>query len=165
MRNVVVSGGSRGLGLAISLKLAAAGYRAIAIARQENRELSAASAHSGANSLQFIPFDLEDIDAVLHLAASLRKSFGPIYGLVNNAALGDAGAPSLRDRYASTLGACRSRRSSGHGSAARIRSQSCPGAWSPPRCSGCSVAEASANFSGCIKKTLGSGIANEFERR
>ena len=98
MRNVVVTGGSRGLGLAISLKLAAAGYRAIAIARQESRELSAAiaaSARAGTDAVQFRPFDLADTDAVPPLVASLRKSFGPIYGLVNNAALGTDGALSL----------------------------------------------------------------------
>jgi 3-oxoacyl-[acyl-carrier protein] reductase len=98
MRNVVVTGGSRGLGLAISLKLADAGYRAIAIARKESRELSAAiaaSARAGTDALQFRPFDLADTDAVAPLVASLRKTFGPIYGLVNNAALGDDGALSL----------------------------------------------------------------------
>jgi 3-oxoacyl-[acyl-carrier protein] reductase len=98
MRNVVVTGGSRGLGLAISMKLATAGYCAIAIARKESGELTAAiaaSAGAGTNALQFVPFDLEDIDAVPRLVASLRKSFGPIHGLVNNAALGDDGALSL----------------------------------------------------------------------
>jgi 3-oxoacyl-[acyl-carrier protein] reductase len=97
-RNVIVTGGSRGLGLAISIKLAAAGYRAIAIARKESRELTsaiAACARAGTDALQFHPFDLEDIDAMPRLVASLRKSFGPIYGLVNNAALGDDGALSL----------------------------------------------------------------------
>jgi 3-oxoacyl-[acyl-carrier protein] reductase len=33
MRNVIVSGGSRGLGLAMTQSLAAAGYRVIAVAR------------------------------------------------------------------------------------------------------------------------------------
>jgi 3-oxoacyl-[acyl-carrier protein] reductase len=97
-RNVIVTGGSRGLGLAISIKLAAAGYRAIAIARKESRELTAAiaaCARAGTDALQFQPFDLEDVDAMPRLVASLRKSFGPIYGLVNNAALGDDGALSL----------------------------------------------------------------------
>jgi len=98
MRNVIVTGGSRGLGLAISIKLAAAGYRAVAIARNESRELAsaiAASARTGTDALQFLPFDLEDVDAMPRLVAALRKSFGPIYGLVNNAALGDGGALSL----------------------------------------------------------------------
>ena len=91
MRNVVVTGGSRGLGLAISTKLSAAGYCAIAVARKESPELTAAiaaGARAEIKSLQFLPFDLEDIDAVPHFVASLRKSFGPIYGLVNNAARG-----------------------------------------------------------------------------
>jgi 3-oxoacyl-[acyl-carrier protein] reductase len=98
MRNVVVTGGSRGLGLAISIKLAATGYRAIAIARNESRELTsaiAASVEAGTDALKFLPFDLEEIGAMSRLVASLRKSFGPIHGLVNNAALGDDGALSL----------------------------------------------------------------------
>ena len=36
-RNVLVTGGSRGLGLAIARKLAAAGYRVIAVARQQEQ--------------------------------------------------------------------------------------------------------------------------------
>jgi 3-oxoacyl-[acyl-carrier protein] reductase len=98
MRNVVVTGGSRGLGLAIALKLAEAGYCAIAIARKESRELTAAiaaSARAGTSALQFLPFDLGDIDAMPRFVAALRKNVGPIHGLVNNAALGDDGALSL----------------------------------------------------------------------
>jgi 3-oxoacyl-[acyl-carrier protein] reductase len=98
MRNVVVTGGSRGLGLAISKKLVTADYRVIALARKQSQELTAAMAaseHVGAMSLNFWPCDLEDIGAIPHLVRSLRKSFGPIYGLVNNAALGDDGALSL----------------------------------------------------------------------
>jgi 3-oxoacyl-[acyl-carrier protein] reductase len=98
MRNVVVTGGSRGLGLAISKKLVTADYRVIALARKQSQELTAAMAaseHVGAISLNFWPCDLEDIDAIPRLVRSLRKSFGPIYGLVNNAALGDDGALSL----------------------------------------------------------------------
>jgi 3-oxoacyl-[acyl-carrier protein] reductase len=98
MRSVVVTGGSRGLGLAISKKLVTADYRVIALARKQSQELTAAmtvSERVGAISLNFWPCDLEDIDAIPGLVRSLRKSFGPIYGLVNNAALGDDGALSL----------------------------------------------------------------------
>ena len=42
MRNVIVTGGSRGLGLAVCQRLAASGYRAIAVARKETPELAAA---------------------------------------------------------------------------------------------------------------------------
>jgi 3-oxoacyl-[acyl-carrier protein] reductase len=95
MRNVVVTGGSRGLGLAIARRLAAAGYGAIAVARKESAQLAAAIAEAGDDALRFVPFDLRDIDAMPRFVARLRKSFGPIYGLVNNAALGSDGALSL----------------------------------------------------------------------
>jgi 3-oxoacyl-[acyl-carrier protein] reductase len=81
MRNVVVTGGSRGLGLAIAKRLAAAGYGAIAVARKENAQLaSAMAAADGARAIRFVPFDLRDIDAIPRFVAKLRKSFGPIYG-------------------------------------------------------------------------------------
>ncbi len=98
MRNVVLTGGSRGLGLAIARRLAASGYGAIAIARSQGAELSAAIAdaeRSQPGSLRFVQGDLGDIDAIPRLVADLRKACGPIYGLVNNAALGTDGALSL----------------------------------------------------------------------
>ena len=98
MRNVVVTGGSRGLGLAIAKKLAASGYGVIAVARRKSDQLAAAmaeTAHESENAIRFFPFDLADIDKVPGFVSGLRKSFGPIYGLVNNAALGTDGALSL----------------------------------------------------------------------
>jgi 3-oxoacyl-[acyl-carrier protein] reductase len=98
MRNVVVTGGSRGLGLAIARKLALSGYCAIAVARRKTDQLAAAIAETSrenANTIQFAPFDLGEIDKVQSFIAGLRKSFGPIYGLVNNAGLGTDGALSL----------------------------------------------------------------------
>ena len=98
MRNVVVTGGSRGLGLAIAKKLADSGYCAIAVARKETEQLAAAIAETSRESrgaIRFVPFDLGDVDKIQQFVAGLRKSFGPIYGLVNNAALGTDGALSL----------------------------------------------------------------------
>jgi 3-oxoacyl-[acyl-carrier protein] reductase len=88
MRNVIVTGGSRGLGLGISRKLASSGYRAIAVARKKNDELTTAMMEAEAaapGSFQFFPFDLANIEGIPDLVKSLRKDFGPIYGLVNNA--------------------------------------------------------------------------------
>src|SRR3989440_731302 len=94
MRNVLVTGGSRGLGLGIVSRLAAAGYRAIAVARKESDPLrSAMKDHPG--SLRFVAFDLAEIDAIPRLVRALRKEFGPIYGLVNNAAVGFDGILAL----------------------------------------------------------------------
>ena len=97
-RSVLVTGGSRGLGLAIAQRLAGAGYRAIALARSESKETKAAIARAeteGQGALSFVPFDLSKIDDIPDLVRSLRKQFGPLYGLVNNAALGLSGTLAL----------------------------------------------------------------------
>jgi len=96
MHNVIVTGASRGLGLAITGTLAAAGYRVIAIARNGSEELaaagrSAAAAAAGAGAIEFRACDLADIDRLGPLVRSLRAEFGPIYALVNNAGLGLGG--------------------------------------------------------------------------
>jgi 3-oxoacyl-[acyl-carrier protein] reductase len=93
-RSVLVTGGSRGLGLAISQKLAGAGYRVIAVARHKNKNVTAAIAQAeraGKGTLHFVPFDLGKIDEIPALVRDLRKEFGPLFGLVNNAALGHYG--------------------------------------------------------------------------
>jgi 3-oxoacyl-[acyl-carrier protein] reductase len=94
MRNVIVTGGSRGLGLAIATTLAASGYRVLAIARSESealRSASAAAASAGQGSVHFHPFDLTELAGLGRLVVGLRKQFGPIFGLVNNAGLGTSG--------------------------------------------------------------------------
>jgi 3-oxoacyl-[acyl-carrier protein] reductase len=94
MHNVVVTGGSRGLGLGIARKLAASGYAAIAVARQKNDQLVKAIEEAGSakrGAIHFVSCDLGEIEKLPDLVKSLRKEFGPIYGLVNNAALGADG--------------------------------------------------------------------------
>jgi 3-oxoacyl-[acyl-carrier protein] reductase len=94
MANILVTGGSRGLGLGIARRLAKSGYRVIALARRESEELSRAMAEcrtSGTGEITFRAFDLAETDKIHALATRLRKEFGPIYGLVNNAGIGTAG--------------------------------------------------------------------------
>ena len=96
MRNVIVTGGSRGLGLGIAGKLAKQGYRAIAIARKESQELTAAMQNgTQPGNIQFVPFDLSDLEGIAGLVKKLRKDFGPIYGLVNNAGTSVDGALAM----------------------------------------------------------------------
>lgn len=90
VRNVVVTGGSRGLGLGIARCLADSGFNVIAIARQSSEALAAAQAELGGR-LHFQAADLFETAALPDLVRGLRRDFGPIYGLVNNAAIGTSG--------------------------------------------------------------------------
>jgi 3-oxoacyl-[acyl-carrier protein] reductase len=97
-RNVLITGASRGLGLGIASKLSAAGYCVIALARKETKELTATMAQAkrgGHGALHFVSFDLGNINEISGLVRDLRKEFGPLFGLINNAALGLDGALSL----------------------------------------------------------------------
>ena len=94
MRNIIVTGGSRGLGLGIARQLTAAGYGVIAIARQNSEQLAAATREAEREQrgpLHFRPFDLGNIPDLPSFVRGLRKEFGAIYGLVNNAGLGTSG--------------------------------------------------------------------------
>jgi 3-oxoacyl-[acyl-carrier protein] reductase len=99
--NVLVTGGSRGLGLAMARTLAGGGYRVIAVARRSSAELEAAQneARTGTGAIEFRACDLSELDEIAPLVRGLRAEFGPIYGLVNNAGLGTSGIlATMRDR-------------------------------------------------------------------
>src|ERR1700761_3056341 len=91
MRNVLVTGGSRGIGLAIAARLASASFNVIAVARRESEELRAAISAAKQGNLHFQAADLSAIDTLPAFVKSLRDEFGPIYGLVNNAGIGTEG--------------------------------------------------------------------------
>jgi 3-oxoacyl-[acyl-carrier protein] reductase len=102
LRNVIVTGGSRGLGLAMCTALARAGYRVIAVARGSSPELTAAAAQAAQDARGAIEFkgcDLSDLTLIAPLVRAVRTDFGPLYGLVNNAGLGTSGIlSSMRDQ-------------------------------------------------------------------
>jgi len=83
MDNVLVTGASRGLGAAISERLAADGFHVIAVARKLKETTS--------ERITPVAFDLADTAAIADFVRSARQRFGPIYGLVNNAGLGTEG--------------------------------------------------------------------------
>jgi 3-oxoacyl-[acyl-carrier protein] reductase len=88
-RNILVSGGSRGVGLAIAKQLAAQGYRVFALARHESDELKAAM--EAFVTLHFVPYDLFETGGIADLLRAFKAEHGPLYGLVNNAGLGTSG--------------------------------------------------------------------------
>jgi 3-oxoacyl-[acyl-carrier protein] reductase len=98
VRNVIVTGGSRGLGLGIARKLIDAGFCVLAVARKQSDELGTAmqeveQTHPGA--LHFVPADLAQIEAIPDLVKKLRKDYGQIYGLVNNAGMSADGVLAM----------------------------------------------------------------------
>lgn len=93
-KNVLVTGGTRGLGLAMVRRLSAAGYGVVATARGESADLVALRAEAEAarhGPVHFRVLDLHDIASIPGFVRDLRRDVGPIYGLVNNAGIGTEG--------------------------------------------------------------------------
>jgi 3-oxoacyl-[acyl-carrier protein] reductase len=90
-RNLLVSGGTRGVGLAVARELAGDGFTVFAIGRKESEDLNKAIAQAPAGRLNFVPFDLANVDVIPDLIREMKAEHGPFYGLVNNAALGTEG--------------------------------------------------------------------------
>ncbi len=99
MRNVLVTGGSKGLGLGIAIKLASQGFRVMVLARRDTEALAAARVSATPGEVHFRPFDLADTDAIAGIVKSLHTEFGPFYGLVNNAGLGTGGLLSAMPNH------------------------------------------------------------------
>src|SRR5277367_6075778 len=94
MDSVIVTGASRGIGLAIADRLAHDGFRVVAVARRDSEGLAASAAslaQKGLGSLVFRPLDLSDVAVIPTFVRELRRQFGPMYGLVNNAGVGTEG--------------------------------------------------------------------------
>jgi 3-oxoacyl-[acyl-carrier protein] reductase len=95
LSTVIVTGASRGVGLATACRLAEAGFRVIAGARSEGPDLGEArrrvAAAPGHAEIIFRPFDLNRIEDIGGFVRDLRGEFGAPFGLVNNAAAGTEG--------------------------------------------------------------------------
>jgi len=90
MKNVLVTGGTRGLGLATTKILAERGYRVIATGRKPSERLEQLIAGSE-NKVSFARLDLSKQATIKETVRRLIDTHGEFYGLVNNAALGHDG--------------------------------------------------------------------------
>lgn len=99
MKTVLVTGATRGLGLAITQRLQSEGYRVIASGRRLTPELQALIERDAGSTVTFAEFDLQELTRIHDWVRTLIKAHGPIYGLVNNAALGlDGVLATMHDR-------------------------------------------------------------------
>lgn len=97
---VLVTGASRGLGLAISRRLVEDGYRVIGVSRSMPDELvKLTEAHEG----RFIAetFDVSDLAAIPAFVRKITDKYGRLFGLVNNAGIGLDGV--LATQHASEI--------------------------------------------------------------
>lgn len=92
---VVVTGGSRGMGISMVRGIVAAGGRVAIIARDGGRldGIETAAAEAGSDILTFAA-DIADPDEVKRVFADIRSAYGRIDGLVNNAGITKVG-PSV----------------------------------------------------------------------
>ena len=89
-KNVLVTGATRGLGLAITRRLQIEGYHVIATGRKQTSELKELILNNDnvSGKIIFHPFDLSKLDEIHDFVKLITKENGGFYGLINNAALG-----------------------------------------------------------------------------
>jgi 3-oxoacyl-[acyl-carrier protein] reductase len=98
MKTVVVTGGTRGLGLSIVRHLLEEEYRIVAVGRSCSVELAGVIERQP-KLAAFEPFDFNDLIGIHHFAIRISQKYASIYGLVNNAALGHGGIlPTQHER-------------------------------------------------------------------
>jgi NAD(P)-dependent dehydrogenase (short-subunit alcohol dehydrogenase family) len=94
-RSVVITGASRGLGFASTVRLYREGWRVVAAMRSVDagvqRLSEATGAQDGDPRLIGVSLDLTDAASVTAAAKSIEEAVGAPYGLVHNAGIGPAG--------------------------------------------------------------------------
>ncbi len=88
-KTIVITGGARGLGQAMALRLAAQGANLALIDLDDDALASAKSAalENGAGSVHTYKVNVTDEDAVVALFDSIASDFGALHGLINNAGI------------------------------------------------------------------------------
>lgn len=90
MKVVVVTGASKGLGISICKILLENGYKVVGISRKISKDSQNLHASFG-DSFSYEEFDLSDVSKIKYLYRKITDKYPNIYGLVNNAAVGNDG--------------------------------------------------------------------------
>lgn len=90
MKNVIITGCAKGLGLEISKMLANAGYKVLGISRTPTEEYRILQ-ESNPTAVFFYQFDFAEVKEISALVKKITKEHGRIFGLINNAAIGHDG--------------------------------------------------------------------------
>jgi 3-oxoacyl-[acyl-carrier protein] reductase len=88
MKNILITGAFKGLGLEISKRLLKDGFKVIGIGRTVSAEFTDLISNEAHALGDFRKFDLNDLDKIPELISGITKEHGALFGLVNNAALG-----------------------------------------------------------------------------
>lgn len=86
MKTIIVTGDSRGVGLSITNLLLERGYRVIGLSRKQSLHSSSLQ-EDFEETYTHINFDLSNVGDIKELYKKKLKPLGPIYGIVNNAAI------------------------------------------------------------------------------
>lgn len=92
-RTVLVTGGTRGLGLAIAERLSRDGYRVVATGRHLSANLDALTrdAKTWDGEIVYRPLELANRESLHDFVTSIQRTYGGLYGLINNAAVAHEG--------------------------------------------------------------------------
>lgn len=90
MKNIIITGCAKGLGLETSKMLAEAGYKVLGVSRTPTDDYEKLkSNHQG--SVFFYQFDFSEVKDIYPLVKKITKEHGRVFGLINNAAIGHDG--------------------------------------------------------------------------
>jgi 3-oxoacyl-[acyl-carrier protein] reductase len=86
-QQIIVTGASRGIGLAIASRCVQDGFAVVAVSRSSSPELDNLI-QASSPLVTHLPFDLSDVDLIPDLVRNIVRTYGVPYGLINNAAIG-----------------------------------------------------------------------------
>ena len=92
---ILVSGGNRGLGLAIVRRLLTSGNVVATFSRSSSDDIEQLQTSADGERLRFRTLDIRDNDAVVSFVRALHDEFGQVDGLINNAGVAHDGVLAI----------------------------------------------------------------------